>query len=233
MNVGAMTEFFLALALFFASHLIPARPALRQALADRLGERLYQILYSALSLVLLVWLISAAARASYIPLWDLELWQYWVPIVAMVPALILFVGGAISPNPLSVSLNRRPFDPDRPGVIAITRHPMLWGFALWALAHVVPNGDLVSLIMFGGFGLFALAGMAAIDRRKKRQMGHDWETIGRRTALIPFAPPEQARLPWDWPRLLVAVLLGLLLHSGLLHLHSWLFGPDPMIAFAG
>ena len=226
-----MVEFFAALALFLLSHAIPARPALRQRLAAMLGERAYQLLYSALSLVLLVWLISAAARASYVPLWDLTIGHYWVPIVAMLPAFILFVGGAIAPNPLSISFSRRRFDPDRPGIITVTRHPVLWGFALWAFAHVVPNGDLVSLIMFGGFGLFALAGMALIDRRKRRQLGPEWEALARRTSVVPFAPSAGPRLPWDWRGLGIAVVAGALLYMALLHLHPWLFGPDPRAAF--
>ena len=222
-----MAEFLAALALFLVSHAIPSRPALRQRLAGMFGERGYQLLYSILSLVLLVWLISAATRAPYVPLWDLSIGQYWVPIVAMLPAFILFAGGALAPNPLSISFSRRPFEPQRAGIVTVTRHPVLWGFALWAFAHVMPNGDLVSLIMFGGFGLFALAGMALIDRRKKRQMGPEWEALARRTSVIPLAPPPGQRLPWDWRGLALAVVVGAVLYVALLHLHPRLFGPDP------
>lgn len=226
-----MTEFFAALALFLLSHAIPARPALRSRLASMLGERTYQFLYSLLSLAILVWLISAAARAPYVPLWDLSIGQYWVPVVLMLPAFVLFAGGAISPNPLSISFSWRPFDPARPGIVAVTRHPVLWAFALWAFAHVVPNGDLVSLIMFGGFGLFALAGMALIDRRKKRQMGAEWDALARRTSVIPFVPSPGGRFPWDWRGLALALVIGALLYVALLHLHPLLFGPDPRMVF--
>ena len=226
-----MAEFFAALALFLLSHAIPSRPALRQRLAATLGERTYQLLYSILSLALLVWLISAAARAPYVPLWDLTIGQYWVPITVMLPAFILFAGGAIVPNPLSINFSRRRFDPERAGIVTVTRHPVLWGFALWAFAHVVPNGDLVSLIMFGGFGLFALAGMALVDRRKKRQLGADWGLLARRTSVIPFAPSPERRLPWDRRGLTIAVVVGALLYVALLHLHPLLFGPNPRAAF--
>jgi uncharacterized membrane protein len=227
-----MTEFLAALALFLLSHAIPARPALRQRLVGMIGERTYQILYSLLSLALLAWLISAATRAPYIPLWDLTIGQYWVPIVLMLPAFILFAGGAIAPNPLSISFSRGRFDSDRAGIVAVTRHPVLWGFALWAFAHVVPNGDLVSLIMFGGFGLFALAGMKLIDRRKRRQMGEDWERLARRTSVLPFAPAADRRLRWDVRSIAAGILLGVLLYAALMHVHPWLFGPDPRAAFA-
>lgn len=226
-----MTEFLAALALFLISHAIPARPALRKRLVARYGERTYRLLYSGLSLLLLAWLISAAARAPYVPLWDVTIGQYWVPVVAMLPAFILFAGGALVPNPLSVSFRRGGFDPRRAGVITITRHPILWGFALWAFAHAVPNGDLFSLIMFAGFGLFALAGMALIDRRKQRELGSRWKDLARRTSVIPLTPPPGDRLPWDVRGLAIALAAGMLLYIALLHLHPGLFGPDPRAVF--
>ena len=150
----------------------------------------------------------------------------------LVPAFILFAGGAIAPNPLSISFSRRPFDPDRPGIVAVTRHPLLWAFAIWAFAHVVPNGALVSLIMFGGFGLFALAGMALMDRRKRRQLGSGWEPLAGRTSAVPFLPSRGPRLPWDQRGLGAATIAAALLYAALLHLHPWLFGPDPKLVFA-
>ena len=217
-----MTEFFLALSLFLLSHSIPARPAVRERLAGALGERTYVLLYSALSLGLLAWLISAAMRAPVVPLWPLEPWQYYVPILLMLPAFILFAGGALSANPLSISF-RRGFDPARPGFVAVTRHPILWGFALWSFAHVVPNGDLVPAIMFGGFGLFSLAGMALVDRRKRRQMGEEWQRLAARFPVVPFTGQRPAP-----GALLIPVLAGTFLYLALLHLHPLLFGPDPM-----
>lgn len=229
-----MVEFFLTLALFLLSHSIPARPALRSRLTVLLGERTYVVLYSILSLGLLAWLISAATRAPYIPLWELSLGQYYAPVILMLPAFILFAGGAVSPNPLSISFSRRPFDPARPAIVAVTRHPILWGFALWAFAHVVPNGDLVSLIMFGGFGLFALAAMPLIDRRKRRDLGPDWETLAERTSAIPFLAllQKRTRLRSPGATLLVAIVGGMCVYLIMLWLHPWLFGPDPKIVFA-
>ena len=225
-----MTEFSLALALFLLSHSIPARPALRGSLTAVLGERPYLVLYSMLSLGLLIWLISAAFRAPFLPLWNLSLSQYYVPVVLMLPTFMLFIGGAVSPNPLSIAFSRQSFDPDRPGIVAVTRHPILWGFALWAFSHVVPNGDLVSLIMFGGFGLFALAAMPLTDRRKRRQLGPDWETLAAGTSILPFA----GRAPWRWPRHTLAITLigGTLRYLAMLWLHPTLFGPDPRIVFS-
>ena len=78
-----MPEFALALAVFILSHSLPARTGLRQKVSARFGERAYLLAYSFVSILLLVWLLSAAARAPSLPLWGLELWQYHVPIAVM------------------------------------------------------------------------------------------------------------------------------------------------------
>jgi len=226
-------EFLAALALFLISHSIPARPRVRAGLVERLGERGYILGYSALSLALLAWLLSAASRAPFVPLWDLAIWQYHIPIALMLPAFLLFAGGAVCPNPLSISFSRFRFDPDRPGIVAITRHPILWGFALWSFAHVVPNGDLVSVVMFGGFGSFALLAMPIVDRRKRRALGASWHDLANRTSLVPFSAVAAGRtgMVWRTPQLVATLTIGAGLYAALLWLHPWLFGPDPKLAF--
>ena len=224
-----MLEFLAALALFILSHVVPARTGLRQRIAGAIGERPYLILYSLMSVVLLAWLISAASRAPYIPLWDLQTWHYHVPLALMVLASMLFVGGAVSANPLSIGFSRVPFDPARPGIVGITRHPILWAFALWSLSHVVPNGDLVSLIMFGGFGLFALGGMAVVDRRKRRIMGNEWPRLAGGTSVIPLAALLSGRASWRWKSgpLLLTIGGGAAIYLLLLRLHPLVIGVDP------
>lgn len=228
-----MIEFLAALGLFLLSHSIPARPRVRARLAQLLGERGYVIGYSLLSIALLVWLISAASRAPYIPLWDTTLGQYYAPITAMLPAFVLLASGLFCPNPLSISFSRAAFDPERPGIVAITRHPVLWAFALWGFAHVVPNGNLVSLIMFGGFGLFSISAMPLIDRRKRRAMGAEWERLAGPTSIVPFAAmlAGRTRMRWNGGQLLATLLFGTALYVGMLWAHPWLFGPDPKIVF--
>ena len=224
-----MLEFLAALALFIMSHVVPARTGLRQSMAGAIGERPYLILYSLLSVALLAWLISAASRAPYIPLWDLQTWHYHVPLALMVLASMLFVAGAVSANPLSISFSRAPFDPAKPGIVGITRHPILWAFALWSLSHVVPNGDLVSLIMFGGFGLFALGGMPIVDRRKRRTLGNEWAGLVDGTSVIPLVALASGRASWRWRfgPLLLTILAGAALYLLLLRLHPVVIGVDP------
>lgn len=216
-----MTEFLLALAIFLAAHSIPASPGIRRRLVAATGERAYLLLYSLLSLGLLAWLISAAIRAPTVLLWPTGLGAYRLAVVLMVPASWLLVGGLGSPNPYSISLSRRPFDAERPGLVGWVRHPVLWGFAIWALVHAIANGDLVSLILFGGFLVFSLAGMKLIERRRKRQScgeGALGSPLGR---------------GWKVGQLLATFGGGTLFYVVLLHAHPFLFGPNPAAVVFG
>lgn len=229
-----MIEFLLAFAGFVAAHVIPARPAVRAALVARLGERAYLLSYSVLSLSLLAWLVSAAWRAPYVELWPTLAWQHWLAVAVMPVALMLGGAGAVVRNPLSVSFVRSGGDAlaVRPaGILAITRHPVLWGFALWAAVHLLANGNVVSVVLFGGLGGFALAGMPLLDRRRRRTLGRErWEGLARETSTLPLAAvlAGRARLGLD-ARTVVGGLLGLATYALLLAgLHLWLFGVDPL-----
>src|SRR5690349_3390428 len=128
-----MTELLLALAAFLAAHLLPSAPGVRPALVARWGRGVYLVGYSAVSLALLAWVVIAARRADVVMLWEPAPWQWLTPFVVMPFALFLIVAGLAEPNPLSIAWRKG----ERPGpVSAITRHPVLWGFLLWAAAHV-------------------------------------------------------------------------------------------------
>jgi len=224
-------EFTAAWAAFLASHIVPARPAIRGALRARLGGRAYTALYSAVSLALLTWLISAAARAPRIELWEFAPWQLWVPNIAMPFACLLLAFGIAAPDPFSIAGRNKPaFGPERPGIAGITRHPLLWAVTLWAAAHLVPNGDLAHVILFGLFAMFGLAGMAALDRRRRAEWGNDlWLKRTARTSLIPFAALLAGRSRAEGLRADPAVLAGALaLYLALLLLHPFVLGVSPL-----
>lgn len=126
-------EFASTFAAFMASHAIPARPALRKCIVAVLGERVYIALYSAVSVAIIVWLFGAAARAPDVPVWDDAGWQAWVPNVFMPLACLLLSHGVGAPNPLSFGgAGNHRFDAERPGIVGVTQHPLLWAVALWA-----------------------------------------------------------------------------------------------------
>jgi uncharacterized membrane protein len=73
------------------------------------------------------------------------------------------------------------------GIVRITRHPFLWGVALWALVHLIVNGDLASLILFGSLLLLSLGGTVAIDAKRRRRFGNGWAQFAQTTSSVPFA----------------------------------------------
>ncbi len=223
-------ELFAVFALFLASHVVPARPPVRARLVRWLGERGYLGLYIGVSIAVLAWLIVAAGRAPYVALWDFALWHLWVPMLAMPAACTLAAFGVGAANPLSIAGGRAAdFDPQAPGIAGVTRHPLLWALALWSGSHVVPNGDLAHVLLFGSFTLFALIGARAIDCRLRRRLGAaEWDRLARRTSFLPFAAWVAGRWrPRGWRvsaiRLGVAVALYLTLVFG----HPWAIGVSP------
>lgn len=216
-------EFIAAFAVFFASHAIPVRPPVRPWLEARLGRGGFTLAYSVLSLAILTWLIVAAGRAPYVPLWAPAPWQAHLALALMLGACVIVTVAVGAPNPFSFGGARHHlYDPARPGIVRLTRHPILAALALWALAHLVANGDLAHAILFGLFGMFSLIGGRLIDRRKRREMGPRWSALQSR----PRAAPRPGIA------LGLRVLAGGALFMALLHLHPPVIGVDPM-AMAG
>jgi uncharacterized membrane protein len=73
------------------------------------------------------------------------------------------------------------------GIVRITRHPFLWGVALWALVHLIVNGDLASLIFFGSLLVLAVVGTLSIDAKRRRSFGEQWSRFANVTSDVPFA----------------------------------------------
>lgn len=167
------SEFFIAFVLFFLSHIIPVRSAIREWLIRRIGKPIYLAVYSVLSIVLFSGLVIATDRAPYVAVWNFSPWQLWLPNTAMPIACLLLVFGTVAPNPLSIaSSNNDAFEPDHPGIAGVTRHPVLWAAALWAIAHAVPNGDLAHILLFGLLGVFSLLGHAGDRYPESARPGH-------------------------------------------------------------
>lgn len=181
-----MAEFLSAIAIFALAHTVPPIPSVRNRLIELVGFRVYIIAYSLLSLALIVWVIAAARAAPYWPLWTWQPWQAVIPLVVMPLAMWLIIAGLTCPNPLSISLRSR--EASRAGfVVAVTRHPVLWGFLLWSASHIPANGDLVSLVLFGSLSIFATFGLYALDLRERRRLGQQaWRQLARTTSMVPF-----------------------------------------------
>lgn len=235
-----MTSFFagwgelsLAFFAFFASHILPARPAVRRILSAQLGAGGYALLYSLVSLAVLAWLIEAARGAPRIQLWDFELWQLWIPNLVMPFVCLLIALGLAAPNPFSIAgRGVARFVPECPGIAGVTRHPLLLAITLWAAAHVIPNGDLAHVILFGLFAVFGIVGMAALDGRRRREWGEErWAKLTAKTSLVPFAAIFAGRMHLRELRLdPLRAVAALALYVSLLAAHPHLMGVSPLPA---
>ena len=229
-----MLHFFTALIIFLLSHALISRSHLRDILVRKTGEKNYLLLYSLLSLVLLTWLITAAIHAPRIVLWPWAHWTYWIPNVLMPFAFILFAAGLISPNPLSVSFRRGGFDPEKPPLTAaLTRHPVMWGFFLWAAAHIPTNGEFPIGFMFLLFAGFAIAGLKLIDRKYIKKMGREnWEQLARNTHPLLFCSPALRKRDFTVTGYdITGICAGIALYMLFYSLHGYFFAITPLPPF--
>ena len=221
-----MSNLVVATLFLLGTHFGIASTNLRQQVVESIGERLYLALYSIISLVAIVWLVSAWRAAPLVQLWVPGAALTALPFFLVPLALLLQVCALCQPNPTAVGqeVDADAAEPAR-GMLRVTRHPLMWGVGLWAIAHILAKGDLASLLFFGAFATLALAGTVLIDARKTRRNPPGWGVFLQRTSNLPFAAILQGRQRLELGEiglLRVAVAFGL--YVVLLWAHGWLFG---------
>jgi len=225
-----MGSLITAAVFFDAIHILIAGTELRWKITGRIGEEAFQAIFSVLSLAGIVWLSRAYGRAEYVVLWGQVQAFRWLALIAMLIAFFFVVFAFASPNPTAVRggamlKEKAPAQ----GIQRITRHPFLWGVALWSLVHLIFNGDLASVIFFGSFLVLALKGPASIDRKRKKIYGDDWDRFAAVTSNVPFMAIAQGRNSLmigelgGWRIVLVVVVYGFFLH-----MHQFFFGVSPL-----
>ena len=172
---------------------------MRGSLRDQLGEQGFLFVYSLTAVVTFAWFVMAYARAPAIVLWILPRWTAFVPVLIMPLATLLLVAGYTIANPTAVGMERwaRADDP-APGVLRVTRHPVMWAVGLWALSHLVANGDLASVWFFGLTAALAFGGTVLIDRKKRLALGSHWQRLADVTSNIPFVALVAGRTQLRW-----------------------------------
>ncbi len=221
----------LAAMLWIGVHVGIAGTRVRQAVAGRIGEAGFRGVFSLLSVVAIVALVVCYTRARAAgsePLWAAPHWLGWILVLLMAPAFVLLVGSVTAPNPTAVG-GERAIGQEPRGLSRVTRHPMLWSFATWSAVHVVGNGDLVSLLFFGAFGITALAGMPSIDAKLAKRDPQGWARLRKATSILPFGAILAGRnrlvlreIGW------IAPAAALALWVLLLWFHPRLFGVSPL-----
>ena len=149
------------------------------------GEGRFRGIYVASSVIGMLALIGGKAIAGYVEVWVPPIWGGRLAALLMLMACMLFPAMAFPSN-----------------IKRVTRHPMLWGVACWSGAHCLANGDLASIILFGGFGVFALYEMWSLNARGAQKSD----------AVSPIRND------------VCVIIAGLALYGALIGLHPYLFG---------
>lgn len=211
---------------FAGSHVLLSSTRLRGALRDQLGENGFLAIYSLTAIVTFAWFVAAYAGAPRTVLWRTTAWMALVPVALLPLAAILLVAGYSTPNPTAVTMERRArADDPAPGILCVTRHPVMWAIGLWAIAHLVANGTVRGVVFFGLFALLSLGGTVLIDRKKRLALGSNWVRLAQVTSNVPFFALLAGRTPLRWREIgLLRVIAGLLLYAVLYRAHPLLTG---------
>ncbi len=223
-----MTEMWFAALFWVFSHLGISSTPLRGTLVRMLGERGYLGVYSLVAagaLANLIWVYTDVLRFDYIWLPNPDL--YWVAKITMPIALILLLGGFMVRNPTNVGMSFD--DPEQAadlatGVTRITRHPLQWAVVIWALGHLIANGDWVSVIFFGSFVVLSFAGSFLMDHKKALTMGEGWTRYAAVTSNVPFLAILTGRNKLRLGELWLPTLIGLVAYALLYYFHEAISG---------
>lgn len=195
-----MTLLILGLALFLATHAVTMKRDLRQHMIDRLGATGFKAIYSVaalLGLLLIIYGFGQYRANHWINIWMPPVWTKHLALLLLLPVFVLLAASG------------------RPGWIqSKTKHPMLLAVKIWATGHLLANGDLGSMLLFGA--MLAWAVMARISAKKRpeeiaRSAASTAVTFGANDmiALLVGAGLYVAMILWLHPLLIgVAVLPG-------------------------
>ncbi|WP_371809513.1 NnrU family protein [Croceicoccus sp. YJ47] len=173
-----MTDISLLLSaaiVFVGTHILLSGP-LRPLVAGWLGERGFAIAYSLIALVTLGWMVRAFRHAPAAPmLWDGWHIASWLAGSVLTLLALVFLLGSVVRNPALPHPEAEAVAQAREatGIFAVTRHPMMWGIALWAAAHIVVAPNPRTLVLAGALGFLALAGSRASGRAQGAPHGQD------------------------------------------------------------
>jgi len=187
----------IGLVLFFAIHLVPTRTELRHGLVDRFGDNGYKAIFAVVSLLGVTLIVLGFAKLQMHPgknpqLWMPPMWTRHIALALMLPAMIALVAAYVPSH-----------------IHAMLKHPMLVAIKIWALAHLLANGDLASLVLFGSFLAFAVYDRISVKRR------HAMGPIGDRSG--------------PWINDAIVVMLGCALYAAIvLWLHQLIIGVSPL-----
>lgn len=177
---------------FVGTHFVLSHP-LRRLLVGAMGENAFTALYSIIALATLgatIWAYWVAPITE--PLWDVGDGLWGLSTVAMLLASVLLLGSLVR-NPGLVGAGGSAATAAARGVYAVTRHPMMWAFAIWGASHILIYPIAKNIILSGAIIMLSLIGAAMQDRKKAALDPSGWTAWERHTSYLPFLAIAQGR----------------------------------------
>lgn len=143
-----MTLLILGLIVFFSIHLLPSFTELRSNCIEKLGLLPYKGVFALISLLGFSLIVVGKGQAIFFEIWQPPAFLAMITKLLMLPAMVLLVAAYVPSN-----------------IKNKIRHPMMTGVKLWALAHLLSNGDLASILLFGTFLCFGVISVISANRR--------------------------------------------------------------------
>lgn len=194
-----MPHLLLSLFVFVVTHVALAENPLRGLLVRKLGERRFAWAYGVIAILQLLWIGRAVDAAPPVILWQPPAWAAFVPVLVMPVALLLLVCGFTQNNPTATLAPERVARRDVTGVLAVTRHPVMWGLGLWSLAHLATVGDAAQALRFLCFAVLALGFLPRIEAKQRAKWGDAaWRDFTARSSSVPFLAMVQGRAHLKW-----------------------------------
>ena len=184
----ALVNLIAASVAFVGTHFALSHP-LRAPLVRALGEKGFAGVYSLVALTTFGWMIWAFTTMTRrgAPLWNGSGEAIWaIASLLSIVALALFLG-SLRGNPAlpGVAIHPEGAQAAAHGVFRVTRHPMMWGFAIWAVSHILVAPTGRTLVLAGAIAFLALVGAHLQDRKKETLMGEGWRAWESKTSYWP------------------------------------------------
>ncbi len=179
-----MILLFAGLTMFLTIHFLPELNG-RSFFVHKIGEPAYKGIYSLLSILAFVLIVYGKAYSDFVSVWNPSVWMRHLTMLMVLVAMLLLSISQI-PNNFRRTI----------------KHPMLLGVTLWGIAHLLVNGDLASIVLFGSFVLFSVIKMFTMERHK------------------PYTQPDPVKSYWN----VVSIVVGFLIYGAALGFHQSIAG---------
>ena len=172
------------LTIFSIVHFLPELKG-RTFFVDKMGEPAYKGVYSLLSILGFVLIVYGKGYSDFVTVWNPPTWTRHLTMLLVLVAMLLLSVSQI-PNNFRRTI----------------KHPMLLGVTVWGIAHLLANGDLASMILFGGFVIFSVVKMKTMEKHK------------------PYIQPDAVKFYWN----VVTIVVGFLIYGAAMRFHQSIAG---------